>query len=407
MAIDYSAYQQAVNPLQMAMAGYSQGAGIRQQREARAAKEAEAAQARQMQMDLAELARNPNRTAQDITSMMVKYPTMSEHFGSVLERMDSKQKESRISESTNILAAIKSGRADVAEGLLQDKLSAAEASGDKQAADGARVMLETLKTNPDAAASSMEMFLSAAIGPDKFAETYEKISGVAREAELQPGAIKKQAADLGLTDAQAAKIRKETDMLGIDAKKAALELEAMKDGKIPADPEKVFDQEQKLRKEYSTETKNFQDVQEAYRRIEAAQDSAAGDLSLIFSYMKMLDPGSVVREGEFATAQNAAGVPERVVNLYNNIINGERLNAGQRKSFRGQASSLFNASRKKEQEVRKGIERIVDSYGLNKDNVFLTESPEEAEVTATTEEIATAPEITDEQRSAVMSKYGL
>jgi len=33
--------------------------------------------------------------------------------------------------------------------------------------------------------------------------------------------------------------------------------------------------------------------------------------------MKILDPGSVVREGEFATAQNSAGIPERIRAKYN------------------------------------------------------------------------------------------
>ena len=36
---------------------------------------------------------------------------------------------------------------------------------------------------------------------------------------------------------------------------------------------------------------------------------AAGDMALIFSYMKMLDPNSTVREGEYATAQDAGSIP--------------------------------------------------------------------------------------------------
>jgi hypothetical protein len=36
--------------------------------------------------------------------------------------------------------------------------------------------------------------------------------------------------------------------------------------------------------------------------------------------MKMLDPTSVVREGEFATAQNAASIPIKIVNMYNKAL---------------------------------------------------------------------------------------
>ena len=101
------------------------------------------------------------------------------------------------------------------------------------------------------------------------------------------------------------------------------------------------------------------------------------DLSLIFGYMKMLDPGSVVREGEFATAQNAAGVPERIQNIYNQVVSGQRLSPSQRTSFKGQAGKLYSAAKTQEATVRKGIERIAKGYGLNTANIFYeaTETP--------------------------------
>ena len=50
------------------------------------------------------------------------------------------------------------------------------------------------------------------------------------------------------------------------------------------------------------------------------------DVAMIFQFMKSLDPDSVVREGEYATASNAGlGVPERVWRLYNSAIDGEIL----------------------------------------------------------------------------------
>lgn len=92
--------------------------------------------------------------------------------------------------------------------------------------------------------------------------------------------------------------------------------------------------------------KDFSSQSQALGRIvsSAEKDSPAGDLALIFNYMKMLDPGSTVREGEFATAQNAAGVPERIVNLYNNVVNGTRLNAAQRQDFVGTAYDIYKQS---------------------------------------------------------------
>lgn len=78
----------------------------------------------------------------------------------------------------------------------------------------------------------------------------------------------------------------------------------------------------------------------------AKQPSAAGDLALIFSYMKMLDPGSTVREGEFANAQNAAGVPEQIRALYNRMRTGERLSADQRKDFVNRARGIYTGAKR-------------------------------------------------------------
>ncbi len=100
------------------------------------------------------------------------------------------------------------------------------------------------------------------------------------------------------------------------------------------------------RKEFSNLSKKFTTVADSYRRINAAEATAAGDLALIFNYMKMLDPGSVVREGEFATAQNAAGIPERLRAQYNRITTGERLTKATRKDFRRQASKQFEPALK-------------------------------------------------------------
>tara|TARA_R110002096_G_scaffold159079_1_gene324767 strand:- start:2821 stop:4260 length:1440 start_codon:yes stop_codon:yes gene_type:complete len=108
-----------------------------------------------------------------------------------------------------------------------------------------------------------------------------------------------------------------------------------------------FKDAQSFRKEFTSlsRIKGFAGVTEAYSRIVAsAKDpSAAGDLSLIFNFMKVLDPGSTVREGEFATAQNAGGVDARVRSLFNSVVDGTRLDAGQRADFLDRANRLYKS----------------------------------------------------------------
>lgn len=72
--------------------------------------------------------------------------------------------------------------------------------------------------------------------------------------------------------------------------------------------------------------------------------SGPASIALVFKFMKALDPTSVVREGEFATAENSAGVPEGVRNMYNRFMNGERLGENQIQQFVATAQGLSNSA---------------------------------------------------------------
>jgi hypothetical protein len=51
----------------------------------------------------------------------------------------------------------------------------------------------------------------------------------------------------------------------------------------------------------------------------------------------------VVREGEFATAQNSAGLPDQVINAYNKALNGQRLAPAQRQQFVTTAGTIYQS----------------------------------------------------------------
>lgn len=114
-----------------------------------------------------------------------------------------------------------------------------------------------------------------------------------------------------------------------------------------AEPEedKTFEKESGLRKEFNAldTVKNFAIISGGLGKVltSAKDPSGAGDISLLFAYMKMLDPNSVVREGEFATAQNAGSVPESLMARYNKVINGELLSDEIRNDFVDRAQRLY------------------------------------------------------------------
>lgn len=139
------------------------------------------------------------------------------------------------------------------------------------------------------------------------------------------------------------------------------------------DPKQLSDVEEGIRKEFSAHAKPYFETRDAYSRIQqsASNPSPAGDLALIFNFMKMLDPGSVVREGEFATAQNAAGIPERVRNMWNRALSGERLGDDQRKDFVGQANGLYNRAERQYVGTQRQYEALAGRKGIDPRNVIL------------------------------------
>ena len=140
-------------------------------------------------------------------------------------------------------------------------------------------------------------------------------------------------------------------------------------------PKDMLKYEQDLREEFNKQpaVKEFGTVRDAYSKVQgAAQDkSAAGDISMIFAYMKMLDPASTVREGEFATAQNATGVPGQVQNLYNQIMSGNRLNDAQRLDFISQANKLFSVHDRQYGAVRGQYSDLAKRAGIDPSRVTL------------------------------------
>ena len=125
------------------------------------------------------------------------------------------------------------------------------------------------------------------------------------------------------------------------------------------------------RKEFTKASDDFVKVRDAFGKIQKARPTAAGDLAMIFNYRKLLDPGSVVREGEFATAQNTAGVPDRVRNQYNRLLTGERLNPEQRQNFKDQAGDVFIAQRDQQNLLEDEFSRIATASGLRPSNVIV------------------------------------
>jgi hypothetical protein len=117
--------------------------------------------------------------------------------------------------------------------------------------------------------------------------------------------------------------------------------------------------------------KNTQTVSEAYRKIQSASETGAGDMSLIFGYMKLLDPNSTVREGEYATAQNAGSLPQNIIAAYNKIREGEKLHPEVRKQFHDEAARVFKAQVSQYEPLANEYRRLATQAGIDPGDVVL------------------------------------
>lgn len=102
------------------------------------------------------------------------------------------------------------------------------------------------------------------------------------------------------------------------------------------------------------------------RLMEAVKDpSAAGDLAMVFNYMKVLDPGSTVREAEAASVENARGIPESIRNLYNKVMTGKKLTVEQRADFLDRSKRLFAGMEKQQSKTTKEFEGLAERNGID------------------------------------------
>jgi hypothetical protein len=305
--------------------------------------------------------------------LMTKYPSKAENIQKLNDRMDAAEKESTYKTGIDVYTALETGNFDTAKTILDERIAAGKNAGqDMRVIEGIRTKMDQ---DPRAAQAGIGLWLAGS-DPKRWDETTTAFEARARsKAEREKAEFDAQNAgqNIGLTKAQINKAMAETNKIGIEAKKAKLELEALEKGTVP-DPnlEKRFNNEKTIRGEYRGRVKSYDDARDAYSTIEASASDSTGasDIALVTSFMKMLDPGSVVRETEFATASNASGLLTQLSNLAEKAKKGTFLDPKQRQDFLNLAKKYLDAADKNEAKVRNQYENIVDQYKLDYQNVF-------------------------------------
>jgi hypothetical protein len=432
--IDYGV--QIADPTQSFLSAFQAGAGIQEARLKQEQQQMQLANQKLVQEGFNKL-RQPGATAADYANLSMLLPetqakAVRESFG----MLSTERQQAALQQSGQVFSAFKSGKPEIAINLLDQQIEGKRNSGDEDGAKFLETWRDVAKQDPKATEDYFGFTISQMPGGDKVITSAIALGGERRTeaeapaklmeqiakadkavadaktaqatatnapekaaaeaalavAQAQKAAVdakfaeqitladlKKKAAELGLTQAQTGSALAQTKKLGQETQKIALELEALK-ASGGLDPAKSFEQEEKLRKEFQGRTKVYGELGTTYQNMKSSADAKTGpgDIALITGFMKMLDPGSVVRETEFATARDTAGLYERLQNQAQKLQSGQlfTLDSKQRKEYTDLAKQYLDSAQKKAVDDKKALGVVVKNYRLNPDNVF---GPETAE----------------------------
>jgi hypothetical protein len=141
----------------------------------------------------------------------------------------------------------------------------------------------------------------------------------------------------------------------------------------PLGEEERLSREKGLRGEFTKLAKTFIDIRDSFARVQssAKDPSAAGDLALIFNYMKMLDPGSVVRESEFANAAATGAWGERLKAAGARMLEGERLSDVMRADFVDRATRLNSRQKSQHKKREETFRSLAEDAKVKPGNVVI------------------------------------
>lgn len=376
------------NPAEAVTAGLQQGvqlAGMMERTDAMEAQrqqtlienqalQAKAQRTQQFQQELGKFGAE-GFSAKGLNELMLKYPEAVEQLKTPYANLSTQERETKVAEIQPIVAALNAGDRITAGELLNGQVEALRNTGKTREADAADVQKNlVLYGDLNAAQTSLNTAVAMAMGPEKYNETFGKLEDERRKRMLEESTNLKEYSDAKIAEAKAlfAGIREELEVNKLKPKPVG----AGGPAKPALSPKDILQFEDKIRDNFERAYKPIADQEFAFQRLNASQNNAAGDLALIFNYMKLLDPGSAVKETEFANAQNAAGVEERVRNIYNKVKSGEFLSDNQRKEFRGQAAELFKPYKEKGDKLRARYTNEAKRIGLEPSAIFLS-APEE------------------------------
>jgi hypothetical protein len=146
---------------------------------------------------------------------------------------------------------------------------------------------------------------------------------------------------------------------------------------------KVTEREMTLAKQFRDSSKSFVEAKLNYGRIVAnattPNPTGASDIALVFNFMKMLDPTSVVRESEYRAAENASPLLLQLGQQYNKLFRkeAEKLPESTRKMFLQAATETYLPYVEAQKSLEEGFSQEATQFGLSPKNVVVSKMPKQ------------------------------
>lgn len=304
-----------------------------------------------------------------------------EHALAVYGAMNEEQQQNTLQFAGQVLSAIKADP-EVAIDMLNTRATAEMNSNEPEKAQAWKNLAEIIKINPEAAYVNAAIQIAALPGGADLIESLGILGGEKRAEEELPGKIAKVEAETkaltwetlqsqDLADIVKQQEKAKVENIESDTKlNIAKALEAAGSGGM--DQEAKTQLELKLGDTFQKRVESVRANIDQVAKIEqaAADNTGAGDLALIFAFMKMLDPGSVVRESEYARAAEAQGLYRKLAELGHKIQDGRFLAPNARKMFAKLAKKLINHSMAYGASQFQLTSEQVKNYNLNMNNVL-------------------------------------
>lgn len=146
--------------------------------------------ARQYQLDIEAVSKNPSAKA--YADLALKYPQQREAYKQAWEQLDAGQRKAQGEAALQTAFALESGNPNAAKKVIQSRITALENSGED--ASHEKLILGAIDANPTAVRGELLRWAAYTQDPEKFAENFGKLGQEQRAQEVQPDAVREAGA---------------------------------------------------------------------------------------------------------------------------------------------------------------------------------------------------------------------